>query len=97
MAIRTMHRLLNLSTGHISLYDWEMDGYVSLDTIEVEYDDQMKPEHAQLIADAIDKRVTKLNADIAMMQQKKKDLLVLAYSAPVDADWEEVDEPTGRG
>lgn len=91
MAIRTMHRLLNLSTGHISLYDWEMDGYVSLDTIEVEYDDQMKPEHAQMIADAIDKRVTKLNADIAMMQQKKKDLLALSFNQPVDAEWREVD------
>lgn len=91
MAIRTMHRLLNLANGNISLYDWNLDGHVILNSIDVEYDNELKPEHAQLIMDAIDKRVDELNANIVLMQKKKKDLLALAYSAPVDAAWEEVD------
>lgn len=97
MAVKTLHRILDLSTGRISMSDWVYDGYVELDKVEIEYDDQLKQEHAQMIADAIDKRIAKMNADIVVMQHKKQDFLAIAYKSPEEppADngtWEEVDE-----
>lgn len=102
MATKTLYRILNLQTGHISMADWCYDGYVELDKVEIEYEDQLTPAHAQMVADAIDKRVQKLNADIVVMQHKKQDFLAIAYSEPKVQEqdepvWEEVDESDGRG
>ena len=90
MAKKVMHRILNLQTGQISVADWVYDGYVSLNEIHIEYDDQLTPAHAQMVADAIDQRVKKLNADIVVMNNKKQDFLALAYNKPIDGQWEEV-------
>lgn len=97
MAQKHFYRLLNLSTGTISLESYVYDGYVSLGDVIVEYDDQLTPAHAKMVADAIDKRVKKMNADIVVMQNKKQDFLAIAYSAPQEPSpgepqWEEVDD-----
>lgn len=97
MATKRMHRILSLSTGEISVSDWVYDGYISLNEIIIDYDDQLKPEHAQMVADAIDKRVKKLHADIVVMENKKQDFLALAYKGPIDGQWEEVNEEPRRG
>ena len=52
MATKVMHRILSLTTGEISVSDWVYDGYVSLNEIHIDYDNQLKPEHAQMVADA---------------------------------------------
>lgn len=97
MAQKRMHRILDLATGHISISDWVYDGSVSLNEVIISYDDELKPEHAQMIADAIDKRVSKLNADIFVMKQKKQDFLALVHKQPEPAKsaepvWEEVED-----
>lgn len=97
MAQKRMHRALDLSTGNIVVTDWVYDGYVSLNEIIIDYDDELKPEHAQMIADAIDKRVNKLNADIFVMKQKKQDFLALVHkqaepAPPTEPEWEEVED-----
>lgn len=92
MATKRMHRILSLSTGEISVSDWVYDGYISLNEIIIDYDDQLKPEHAQMVADAIDKRVKKLHADIVVMENKKQDFLALAYKSPIQGEWEEVED-----
>lgn len=97
MATKTMHRVIDLGTGRIFLSDWVCDGYVSLNEIVIEYDDQLKPEHAKMVADAIDKRIKKMNADIVVMENKKQDFLALAYKGPIQGEWEEVYEATRRG
>lgn len=91
MATKIMHRCLDLATGQIRVTDWVYDGYVSLNEIHIEYDDQLKPEHAQMVADAIDQRVKKMNADIVVMNNKKQDFLALCHK-PVEGEWETVDE-----
>ena len=90
MATKRMYRVLDLSTGRITIADWLFDGYVSLNEIVIDYDDQLKPEHAQMVADAIDKRAQKLNADIVVMQNKKQDFLAIAHNKPINGEWEEV-------
>lgn len=97
MATKTLHRILDLTTGRITMSDWVYDGHVALDKVEIEYDDQLTAAHAQMVADAIDKRVQKMNADIVVMQSKKQDFLAIAYQQPKEQDaqpgnWEEVDE-----
>ena len=92
MATKVIHRILSLTTGEISVSDWVYDGYVSLNEIVIDYDDQLKPEHAQMIADAIDKRIKKMNADIVVMENKKQDFLVLTNKGPVNCEWEEVED-----
>ena len=97
MATKTMYRILNLQSGHISLDTYVYDGYVELDRMVLEYDDQLKQEHAQMVADAIDKRVRKMNADIVIMESKKQDFLAIAYQQPKEpivqtGEWEEVDD-----
>ena len=92
MATKVMHRILSLTTGEISVSDWVYDGYVSLNEIHIEYDNQLKPEHAQMVADAIDKRVKKMHADIVVMENKKQDFLALTNKGPINGEWEEVDE-----
>lgn len=82
MAIKILHRILNLQTGVISMSDWVYDGYIELNKVEIEYDDKIKQEHAQMVADAIDKRVNKMHADIIVMEHKKQDFLAIAYTAP---------------
>lgn len=96
MAQKHFYRLLNLSTGTISLESYVYDGYVSLGDVIVEYDDVLTAEHAKMVADAIDKRVQKMNADIVVMQNKKQDFLAIAYQqpAPAEPQWEEVDDDT---
>lgn len=91
MATKVMHRLLNLQTGEISLHDWVYDGYVSLNEVHIQYDDQLTQEHAQMVADAIDKRMNKMRADIQVMEMKKQDFLAICHK-PINGDWEEVDE-----
>lgn len=96
MATKRMYRLLNLSNGEISVNDWCFDGYVALNEIIVDYDDQIRPEHAKMVAEAIDARVKKMNADIVVMENKKQDFLAIAYQHPQeqpkqDSEWEEVD------
>lgn len=76
-----MHRCLNLSNGQICVTDWIYDGYISLNEIVIEYDDELKPEHAEMVAKAIDERVKKMQADIVVMEQKKKDLLAITHVA----------------
>lgn len=90
MAQKIMHRVLDLSTGRILVTDWVYDGYVSLNEIHIDYDDTLKPEHAQMVADAIDKRVKKLHADIVVMENKKQDFLALTNKGPITGEWEEV-------
>lgn len=97
MAQKRMYRILDLGTGHIHVADYVYDGYISLNEIVIDYDDQITPAHAKMVADAIDKRVQKLNADIVVMQHKKQDFLAIAYTQqpeqPSQSDtWEEVDE-----
>lgn len=97
MATKTMYRILNLQSGDISLDNYVYDGYVELDRMVLEYDDQLKQEHAQMVADAIDKRVHKMNADIVVMESKKQDFLAIAYQQPKEpvvqnGEWEEVDD-----
>lgn len=99
MATKTLHRILDLTTGRITMSDWVFEGHVALDKVDIEYDDELKQEHAQMVADAIDKRVQKMNADIVVMQSKKHDFLAIAYQQPKEptvqtGEWEEVnDEP----
>ena len=92
MATKVMYRVLDLATGRISVMDWVCDGYVSLDEIHIDYDNQLKPEHAQMVADAIDKRVNKMHADIVVMENKKQDLLALTNKGPINVEWEEVED-----
>lgn len=92
MATKIMHRCLDLSTGIIRVTDWVYDGYVSLNEIHIEYDDQIKPEHAQMVADAIDQRVKKMNADIVVMENKKQDFLALTNKGTINGEWEEVND-----
>ena len=92
MATKVMYRVLDLATGRIRVMDWVCDGYVSLNEIHIEYDNQLKPEHAQMVADAIDKRVKKMHADIVVMENKKQDFLALTNKGPIDAQWEEVED-----
>lgn len=92
MATKRMYRILNLSTGEISVSDWVYDGYVSLNEIHIEYDNQLKLEHAKMIADAIDKRVKKMHADIVVMENKKQDFLALTNKGPINGGWEEVED-----
>lgn len=91
MAKKIMHRILNLQTGSITLSDWVYDGSVSLNEIHIEYDDQLKPEHAQMVANAIEERVKKMNADIVMLNNKKQDFLALCHK-PITGEWEEVED-----
>ena len=91
MATKKMYRVLDLSTGKISVMDWLCDGYVSLNEILIDYDDQIKPEHAQMVADAIDKRVNKMQADIVVMENKKQDFLAICHK-PINCEWEEVED-----
>lgn len=91
MATKRMYRVLDLTTGHISVMDWVCDGYVSLNEIVIDYDDQLKAEHAQMVADAIDKRVKKMHADIVVMENKKQDFLALCHK-PINGEWEEVED-----
>lgn len=91
MATKKMYRVLDLSTGKISVMDWLCDGYVSLNEILIDYDDQIKPEHAQMVADAIDKRVKKMQADIVVMENKKQDFLAICHK-PINGEWEEVED-----
>lgn len=92
MATKTMYRVLDLSTGKITISDWLFDGYVSLNEIVIDYNDQLLPEHAQMVADAIDKRVQKMNADIVVMQNKKQDFLAIAHNKHINGEWEEVED-----
>lgn len=91
MATKTIHRILSLSTGEISVSDWVYDGYISLNEIIIHYDDQLKPEHAEMVAAAIDKRIKKMNADIVVMENKKQDFLALCHK-PINGEWEEVED-----
>ena len=91
MATKVMYRVLDLATGRISVMDWVCDVYVSLNEIHIEYDNQLKPEHAQMVADAIDKRVKKMHADIVVMENKKQDFLALTNKCPINGEWEEVE------
>lgn len=91
MATKRMYRVLDLSTGRISVMDLVCDGYVSLNEIVIDYDDQIKAEHAQMVADAIDKRVKKMHADIVVMENKKQDFLALCHK-PITGEWEEVED-----
>lgn len=84
MAIKTMHRILNMSTGSITLAEWVYDGCVSLEDIEIEYDDQLKAEQAEMVADAIERRINKMNADIAVLHVQQKSFLAIAYKPDVD-------------
>lgn len=79
MASKKMYRCLDLNSGAIRVTDWVYDGYVSLNEIVIDYDDQLKPEHAEMVAKAIDERVKKMQADIVVMEQKKKDLLAITH------------------
>lgn len=97
MAQKKMYRILDLGTGRISISDWVYDGYVSLNEIVIDYDDQLTPDHAQMVADAIDKRVKKLHADIVVMENKKQDFLALTNKGPIQGEWEEVNEESRRG
>ena len=92
MATKKMYRVLDLATGRVSVMDWVCDGYVSLNEIVIDYDDQLKPEHAQMVADAIDKRVKKMHADIVVMENKKQDLLALTNKGPINGEWQEVED-----
>ena len=92
MATKVIHRILSLTTCEISVSDWVYDGYVSLNEIVIDYDDQLKPEHAQMVADAIDKRVKKMHADIVVMENKKQDLLALTNKGPINGELEEVED-----
>ncbi len=97
MAQKKMYRILDLGTGRISISDWVYDGYVSLNEIVIDYDDQLTPDHAQMVADAIDKRVKKLHADIVVMENKNQDFLALTNKGPIQGEWEEVNEESRRG
>ena len=92
MATKVIHRILSLSTGEISVSDWVYDGYISLNEIIIDYDDQLKPEHAEMVAAAIDKRIKKMNADIVVMENKKQDFLALTNKGPLNGELEEVND-----
>ena len=92
MATKKMYRVLDLATGRISVMYRVCDGYVSLNEIVIYYDDQLKPEHAQMVADAIDKRVKKMHADIVVMENKKQDFLALTNKGTINGEWEEVED-----
>lgn len=92
MAIKTMHRLLNLQTGEICLYDWCLSGYLVLDTIEVHFNDQLTDDQKGMVIDAIDKQKNKLHTEIMILEQRKQELLCITHSpfnkAPDIADGE---------
>ena len=80
MATKKMYRLLNLETGQITLYDWQLTGCVVLNEIIIDYDDEVKEEHHQLILAAIDKRKEALCAELVMLDQRKQELLCITHN-----------------
>ena len=85
MATKKLYRLLNLQNGNISLYDWEMSGWVVLDVIDVQYEDVMREEHRELILDGIEKRKEQLAAELVILEQRKQELLCIEHK-PVVVD-----------
>jgi hypothetical protein len=91
MAIKVMYRVMNIETGHISLWDYNnMSGYVTLNEIKVEYDDQFRDEHRSLIIEAIDERRQKLQKEMIVLEQRKQELLCISYKPVED---EIIDHP----
>ncbi len=45
-----------------------------------------------MVADAIDKRVKKMHADIVVMENKKQDFLALTNKGSINCEWEEVED-----
>ena len=80
MATKKMYRLLNLETGQITLYDWMLTGCVILNEIIIDYDDEVKEEHHQLILAAFDKRKEALCAELVMLDQRKQELLCITHN-----------------
>ena len=55
MASRVFYRALNLQHGTISLIDYKYSGWVVLNEIIIEYDDELHDEQRQMIIDGIEK------------------------------------------
>lgn len=90
MATKTMYRLLNLQTGTIDVYDWQLSGHVTLNEIKIEYDDQLDDSCRQLILDGIEKRKGEIAAEMIILEQRKQELLCIEHK-PQQPEWEPFD------
>lgn len=60
MAIKTLYCVLNIETGSNTLWDYNgMSVYITLNEVIVNYDDEFRDEHRQLVIDAIEERKKK--------------------------------------
>ena len=102
MATKKLYRLLNLQSGSISLYDWELTGCVVLDVIDVQYEDVMREEHRQLIIDGIEKRKEEITAELVVLEQRRQELLCIDHKPDhnvvrvTDAEWEDYEPEEGK-
>ena len=102
MATKKLYRLLNLQNGNISLYDWGLPGCVVLDVIDVQYDDELRDEHHQLIIDGIEKRKEEITAELVVLEQRRQELLCIDHKPDhnvvhvADAEWEDYEPEEGK-
>ena len=80
MATKKMYRLLNLETGEITVYNWQLTGCVVLNEIIIDFDNEVKEEHHQMILAAIEKRKEALCAELVMLDQRKQELLCITHA-----------------
>lgn len=102
MASRTFYRALNMQCGTISLIDYKYSGYIVLSEIVIEYDDELRDEHHQMIIDGIEKRKEEITAELVMLEQRKQELLCIEHKhdpnpvhAPA-AEWEDYEPEEGK-
>lgn len=80
MKTKTLYRVLNTETGVITLWDYDgMSGYITLNEIQIPYDDEFRDEHRQLVIDAIENRKKKLHAEIMVLEQRKQEMLCITH------------------
>lgn len=77
MAVKKMYRMLSPTDQCIYLTDYEYSESITLNVIEVEYDDKVTEDMGELIIEGINKKLAKMRADINVLEEQKKSLLAL--------------------
>ena len=99
MASRVFYRALDLQYGTINLIDYKYSGWVVLNEIVIEYDDELHDEQRQMIIDGIEKRKEELTAELVVLEQRKQELLCIEHKPAPQAptpEWEDYEPEEGK-
>ena len=99
MASKVFYRALNLQYGTINLIDYKYSGWVVLNEIVIEYDDELHDEQRQMIIDGIEKRKEELTAELVVLEQRKQELLCIEHKPAPQVptpEWEDYEPEEGK-